>query len=238
MQRVSDEPAHLIHRRAFGESSWVLEFFTPRHGRIALLGKGRRRVGRRSEGELAVFTELYLSWQGRGDLPVLTRYEARVAGPRLRGAATLAGLYCNELIHVLLPRDDPHPELYQAYVQAMGGLAQGRLADTVRRFELELLGALGYGISLRQDADGDPIRAEARYRLDPEHGLVEVAAEPAAYSGAILLALADGQPVDAAGRREQRRFTRQWLRHHLGARELTSWRVLGELSHLHLDFER
>lgn len=238
MQRVSDEPAHLIHRRAFGESSWVLEFFTPRHGRIALLGKGRRRVSRQSEGELTLFTELCLSWQGRGELPVLTRYEARPARPGLRGAATLAGLYCNELIHVLLPRDDPHPTLYRDYVRALDGLAQADLATTVRRFELDLLTALGYGIALGHDAEGRPIRPEACYRLDPEQGLIEVAADPAGFSGRALQALADGRPVDAATRREQRRFTRQLLRHHLGARELTSWRMLGELSHLQLEIER
>ncbi len=48
--------------------------------------------------------------------------------------------------------------------------AREPLAWTLRRFEADLLEALGVGFEFSSDGDGEPIDPAARYRIDPEHG--------------------------------------------------------------------
>ncbi|MGB2881601.1 MAG: recombination protein O N-terminal domain-containing protein, partial [Rhodoferax sp.] len=38
-KRISDEPAYVLHRYDWSESSLILEVFTRAHGRIALVAK-------------------------------------------------------------------------------------------------------------------------------------------------------------------------------------------------------
>ena len=42
-QRISEEPAFVLHRYDWSESSLILEVFTRHHGRVALLAKGAKR---------------------------------------------------------------------------------------------------------------------------------------------------------------------------------------------------
>ena len=39
-RRIADEPAFVLHRYDWSESSLILEVFTRHHGRIALIAKG------------------------------------------------------------------------------------------------------------------------------------------------------------------------------------------------------
>jgi len=70
--------------------------------------------------------------------------EALDAMPVLPGEAMLAGFYVNELVLRLAPRQDPAPELFDAYGLVRSRLAtEPSLAWTLRRFERDLLEALG-----------------------------------------------------------------------------------------------
>jgi DNA repair protein RecO (recombination protein O) len=42
-KRISDEPAYVLHRYDWSESSLILDVFTRNHGRIALVAKGAKR---------------------------------------------------------------------------------------------------------------------------------------------------------------------------------------------------
>jgi DNA repair protein RecO (recombination protein O) len=42
-RRIADEPAYVLHRYDWSESSLILEVFTRNHGRIALVAKGAKR---------------------------------------------------------------------------------------------------------------------------------------------------------------------------------------------------
>ena len=68
------------------------------------------------------------------------------------GAALLCGFYLNELLLKLLPREDPHPLLWNDYASALRALtADARpaaQAATLRRFEVRLLAELGYALPL------------------------------------------------------------------------------------------
>src|SRR5690606_25716488 len=139
----------------------------------------------------------------------------------------------------LAPRQDPLPELLAAYARTRERLRAGEpLAWTLRRFERDLLQALGVGFELHCDGDGQPLDPAARYRLDPEHGPCRLLSDRghgernAAATGAALLALARDQrpaPEDLASLRLPLRAV---LAHHLGPRGLKSWDMAAALGRL------
>src|SRR3546814_18793298 len=76
-----------------------------------------------------------------------------------------------ELTLRLAPRQDPHSGLYELYGQVRERLREGApLSWTLRRFERDLLEALGFGFDLSQDGAGAAIDPAARYRLAAAHG--------------------------------------------------------------------
>jgi DNA repair protein RecO (recombination protein O) len=149
----------------------------------------------------------------------------------------LAGFYVNELVMRLAPRQDPLPELHAAYGQLRARLEQdGPLAWSLRRFERDLLEALGVGFDWSSAADGEPIDPAARYRLDPQEGPLRQLSERnsqerrALATGAALLALAEDRCPGGADLASLRPQMRAVLLHHLGGRGLKSWEMLGDLS--------
>ena len=42
-KRIADEPAYVLHRYDWSETSLILEVFTRHHGRVALVAKGAKR---------------------------------------------------------------------------------------------------------------------------------------------------------------------------------------------------
>ncbi|HET6434429.1 MAG TPA: DNA repair protein RecO C-terminal domain-containing protein, partial [Xanthomonadaceae bacterium] len=139
----------------------------------------------------------------------------------------------------LAPRHDPLPELFDAYGEMRALLGAGEpLAWTLRRFERDLLAAIGFGLAFDVDGDGAPIDPAARYRLDPEHGARRLLSDrgqderSAAATGRALLALARDEAPPAEDLAGLRRALRAVLAHHLGGRGLKSWDMMGELARL------
>ena len=98
---------------------------------------------------------------------------AELAGIRqLGGRSLMSAWYMNELLLRLLPREDPHPALYDAYDHALQALARGGSAvGALRRFEWTLLEETGYGVggempSFDVPAEEKRMRALLRTRLD------------------------------------------------------------------------
>lgn len=238
--RYEGEPAYVLHARPWRESSLLVEVLSENHGRIGLLARGvqgpKRHVLRAA---LQPLQHIRLDAVQRGELAQLRAAEALDAAPLLAGEATLAAFYLNELVMRLAPRQDPLPELFDAYGLARARLGAGTsLAWSLRQFERDLLDALGFGFAFDVDGDGIAIDAAARYRLDPEHGARRLLSDRGhddrsdAATGRALLALAADQipgPDDLAG---LRRALRPVLLHHLGGRGLKSWELLGELGRL------
>jgi DNA repair protein RecO (recombination protein O) len=76
--------------------------------------------------------------------------------------------------------------------------------------------------------DLDP---QLHYRYDPENGPLRLLrAENASVTGAALMALAHDDTPAPEHLRELRGLMRRLLLHHLGGRELKSWRVLADLA--------
>jgi DNA repair protein RecO (recombination protein O) len=214
-ERRDDEPAFILHTHPYRETSLIVEAFTERHGRVAMVAKGAKRPRSEMRGVLQAFQPLLLSWAG-----------------------------ANELLLKLLAREDAHPMLWHEYASALRSLtedsAPASQAATLRRFELRLLAELGYALTLTHDvASGRPVAAGERYHYVFDRGPQHVAAEPRAswpvVRGATLIALASERYTDADVAAEAKRLMRGVLDHYLEARRIFSRRVVQDLAALEDD---
>lgn len=232
--RVSQQPAYILHARAWRETSLLLEAFTRDFGRVGLVARGVRSTrSRLSRSALEPLQALRLDWSGRGELQTLTAAEPFGVARALHGDALLSAMYANELMVRLTARDDPLPKLFACYAALLDGLADApMLAWNLRCFERDLLAAIGYALQLDTAADsGQPILAEREYDYVPEHGPIAAAAvhprDAVRLRGAALLALAaDAAPPVASDLAALRRLMRTLIALHVGPRGLQSWRVL------------
>jgi DNA repair protein RecO (recombination protein O) len=224
--RVSLEPAFILHRRAYRESSFLLETLTEHHGRTGLIARGARRQAR-AVSELQPFQPLLLSWSGRGELPIVSGAEGAGSAYKLHEERLYSGFYVNEITLRLIARGDPDPELFHAYGRALHGLAGDQATEAVLRiYEKHLLKAAGYAMVLDTLAhQAGPIRAEQQYQYVADVGPMETAppySDALTIRGATLLALHSETLNDPEILREAKRFMRFVLRPHLGSRPLRS----------------
>lgn len=235
--RFAAESAFVLHARPWRETSLLVEVLSEHHGRLGLVARGVQGPKRQAlRAALQPLQWIRFDAVQTGELARLNTAEALDVAPRLGGEAMLSGFYLNELTLRLAPRQDPAPEVYDAYARARQRLGAGEpLAWTLRRYERDLLDALGFGFDWHHDGDGDPIDPAARYRLDPEHGPRRLLSDrghgdrSSAATGRGLLALADDRTPDVDDLPGLRRAMRGVLAHHLGPRGLKSWEMLSEL---------
>lgn len=234
--RIVSQPAIVLHATRWRETSLLVEVLSHEYGRIGLLARGVHGARKQPlRAALQPLQRIRIDAVSRGELAQLTHADAGGYAPMLTGDALLAGLYLAELVLRLLPRHDPHPEIFLRLAQVLDDLAQTpSLAWTLRRFERDLMADLGYGIDLQFDADARSLDPQSRYRIDPERGALRVCEPAPAQAGTVgggaLLALSsDAQPSDLQ-LREQRLALRALIAHHLGSRGLRSWGMLREFA--------
>lgn len=150
--RVQDTTGYLLHSTSWRETSLVIQLFSRQHGVVAVVAKGAKRPHSVLRPVLSAFQPLSVSWSGAGEVKTLTRADCVGILP-LQGRAFMSAWYMNELLLRLLPREDPHPQLFDAYQTALEQLAgvesdEGRLpvSGVLRRFEWILLQETGYGL--------------------------------------------------------------------------------------------
>lgn len=206
----------ILHRRAYRNSSLIVDCFTEQYGRVGMVARGGRK-----DPLLQPFRPLQFLFKGNGELKTLIRCEPAGAAVGIVGEGLYCGLYLNELLTRLLHRDDPSNSLLTLYSETLAGLAQAPDGREVllRNFEFRLLDTLGYGFSLQHDVDAKPINASSLYRLEPDQGLVEDVRGD--FGGEDLLALAAGD-WRAPVRRTARNLMRRALAPHLGDKPLAS----------------
>ena len=236
-RRVEHEPAFVLHSYPYKETSLIVEAFSRRQGRTALLAKGARRPRSVLRGVLHAFQPLRLSWTGSGELNTLVSAEWQGGMPFLRGAGLMCGFYVNELVLRLLPRDDAHENLFDAYADSLARLGEGApTAAVLRRFEKHLLTGLGYAMLLDRDAaSGAPIDPAMHYLYDPERGPLPVSGVPSGemvVRGSTLLGI-DGEDFSSAETLHQARaLMRALIGQRLHGQTLHTRNVLMELQDL------
>jgi len=233
MQVVNTQIAYILHKRAYRETSSILEVLTRDHGRLSLMAIGSRGARSKTAGSLLLFTPLVISWQGRGTMPYLKAVErADLKAPQLKSKALLSAMYINELLMYLLHKDDVHEAIFEHYHHCLYALVNDNsLEMTLRQFEIKLLELLGFALNLHAEADtGEDILVDAMYDYYHEHGAVKSQGAGAGtvprISGACLLALATERyqsisenPQHLA---ELKRLMRFVISHHLGNKQLKS----------------
>ena len=155
MNVVNTQIAYLLHKRAYRETSSILEVLTKDYGRLSLMARGTRGARSKIAGNLMLFTPLVISWQGKGTLPYIKSIErADLKAPALKNKSLLSAMYINELLMYMLHKDDVHEDVFEHYHRFLYRLeAENKLEITLREFEIKLLEMLGFGLNLSSEAD-------------------------------------------------------------------------------------
>lgn len=246
-KRISEEPAYVLHRYDWSETSLILEVFTRHHGRIALVAKGAKRPTSSFRPVLLPLQPLRLSYGGESEVRTLKSAEWVGGHVMPTGEALLSGYYLNELLLQLLARDDAHPALFDVYAQVVQVLASEHtevLEAALRSFELLLLREIGLLPQLdRQTLTLAPLEDAVVYTLVPEGGLRTLGpADRVGLSGAqwrvLQQALGAGAPFTdtlracAAVMGELKPQLRALLHYHCGVSTLRTRQMMVDLQSL------
>lgn len=228
MKRVLLEPAFILHRRPYRETSVLLDVFSQEYGRISLLAKGIRKKNNRLAGMLQPFVPLFITWAGNGELAILQEADIRGELPFIVGNSLIAGLYLNELLINLLQKWDANPTLFALYENTLLGLQAHSLDEKIiRSFEKKLLDELGYGLFPRsEDAILSAWQPDAFYRFLPTIGWVKNDSDQMnhglSYAGETLSAIAKEQWDDVIILQHAKRLMRQVLTELMNAKPIYS----------------
>lgn len=167
--RITDQPAFILRRRDWRNSSLLLDLFTRDYGCIRVMARAARRNPAKTAYQ--PFELLTVGWSGKAELKTLVAIEA-IALP-VDEANYLALLYVNELIAAMLPEREANPLVFAGYL-ALLQQAHEQLGEAeLRRFELGLLQQLGYFPDITADAvSGLPIEAGRFYQFVIDSGFV------------------------------------------------------------------
>ncbi|MBK0364707.1 DNA repair protein RecO [Salmonella enterica] len=198
--------AFVLHSRPWSETSLMLDVFTEESGRVRLVAKGARSKRSNLKGALQPFTPLLLRYSGRGEVKTLRSAEAVSLALPLSGITLYSGLYINELLSRVLEYETRFSELFFDYLNCIQALAgtTGSPEPALRRFELALLGHLGYGVNFTHCF------------------FASVVIDNNTFTGRHLKALEAREFPDVDTLRAAKRFTRMALKPYLGGKPLKS----------------
>lgn len=225
-QRITLQPAFILHAKPYRDSSLLLDILTQDYGRIS--GIARQARGAKNRKALVQsFAPLLISWSGKTELMSIGQIESAGVPCHLMGTALISGFYLNELLVRLLFRYDPHPNLYFAYQEALAKLQTSINPEIVLRlFECELITELGYGLQFNQEAISQTaILADRFYRFDQEQGFIaseQTNSPQILFRGKSLLALHTRELTDVEDLQAAKRLLRLVLAPLLGNKPIKS----------------
>lgn len=259
IQPADRQPGYVLHRRAYRESSALVELLTRDFGLVGAVMRGVKRSAR-SARDLEPFGRIAVSWRGRGQLVTVLRAET-IARRNLSGDALFAGLYINELLVKTLGREEPVADLFDSYDAAIASLARvqssivapgarnhsstdagqrrgfDELEPILRTFERRLLDELGYGIAFDVDvANGRPIEPGRMYRVVEGEGFREVdkreTSPKEVFDGAQIAAMNAGEYRDRAVLQGAKQILRRAIAVRLDGKPLVTRRLFTAARHL------
>lgn len=188
MPRFKDQ-AICIRHIDWSETSQIVALLTREHGTMRGIAKGSKRtspgaVARYCGGiELLTAGEVVATTRPNTDLASITEWDLQQPFRHFRTnlKAHRLGLYMADVLASLTADEDPHPELYDATLQAMADLHDvEQHAIVLLRFQWTLLVECGFKPDLDHDMnDGDQLATAKSYWFDPNAGGFSVT-EPAA----------------------------------------------------------
>ena len=171
---VQQQPAWVLHRRPYRESSALVEFFTANHGRISGVVRGIQRAKSPLGALCQQFRPLLIDWTGRQELKTIVAIESAGSAYQLQGRSLYSGFYANELLVRTLAQGDPHTPLFATYQRLLGELESvTEIEPVLRVFEMNLLYELGYSHQFDKVAETrEDVEADAYYQFVSGHGVV------------------------------------------------------------------
>jgi len=215
----------VLHRRPYSESSLILDVFSEEYGRITMMSKGARSRRSTLKGALQPFTPLLMKWSGNGGMKTLRQAESISLGLPLHGISLYSALYVNELLDRVIENETPYPALFHDYLHVLTELAQTENPEpALRRFELALLDALGYGVDFMHCAgSGELVEPDMTYRFREQKGFIaSVRNDNLTFLGNELIAIAERRFINKEQLKAAKRFTRIALKPYLGVKPLKS----------------
>jgi DNA repair protein RecO (recombination protein O) len=202
-ERVDQQAVYILNRRAYRETSLIIDVFSINYGRFSLVAKGAMRKRSQWSALLQPFQSLLVSWSGRSTLKTLVSAEAPSQPFKLNSAYLFSAYYLNELLIKLLPESEPNSQVFEAYVNALCGLNdKENIQLTLRHFEFLLLRDVGQLPDFFYDINNQSINAEALYFLGQKEGFECASAtlsrqkDQHVISGRILCMLRSSQSAD------------------------------------------
>ncbi|MCP3688394.1 MAG: DNA repair protein RecO [Gammaproteobacteria bacterium] len=167
--RVTNQPAYILHRRDWQNSSLIIDLMTLEYGRISLLAKGGK--GSKSSGLYQPFCRLMVGWSGRHDLKTLTAIEGKPI--QIDEQLYLPLLYVNELLVSFLPQLESSPELFASYGDLLESICLADIEQNLREFERAAMQILGYLPDMAFEAgSGEPLDAGQYYQFLANSGFL------------------------------------------------------------------
>jgi len=226
MNKVHQQAAFILKSQAYKETSFIHQVFTQDYGLLSIISKGSRGKNSKHGSLLQAFRSLSISWVGKSDLKTLTSVDESHHSTQLKGNALYCGLYVNELILNLIHKHDAHPYLFQVYTDVIEKLSVvEKVEPYLRQFEKGLFDEIGYGLSLKYEAESEvPIKPAAYYLYVADVGAVlqQNNKHADAMLGSTLINLASNQLSDQAELAQAKRMMRRLIDARLDGKILKS----------------
>jgi len=125
--KTSVQPAWVLGRRAYRDSSLLVELLTADSGRASVVVKGahRKQRGGSFASLMQPFCPILVALGGQSELKYLSSAETAGVAISLPGERLFSGLYMNELLVRLLPKWDSVPQLFASYGASLVELGEG-----------------------------------------------------------------------------------------------------------------
>jgi len=229
-----EQSAYVLHSRPYRETSALVTFFTPEHGKIngVVRGvRGGRKTSSQKTAMLQPFQKLTLQWRekpnNRSDLVSIKQVEFDSIRFPLAAEANICGLYVNELLYRLLFPQVATESLFELYQHTLYDLLaatqRNQQAWSLRQFEHHLLAEMGHGLQCDTDVNQQPILAEQAYFFYPQMGAVlahlDSQKQGAPIQGESLLAMQEMRYCEAC-LPDLKRLYRTVLAHYLGGKPI------------------
>jgi DNA repair protein RecO (recombination protein O) len=152
---LTKDAAICIRAIDYSETSQILTLFTRATGKISAIAKGSKRPKSSFDGPVEAFSsgKIVFTATGGEKLATLTEFQQQPSFPHLRdNLFTLnCALFAAELVNHLTHEYDPHPELFDSFLQFLQNLNEQRAMNNERRsivvllilFQLALLKEVG-----------------------------------------------------------------------------------------------
>ena len=142
-----------LRRFEYSETSQILTLFSRTHGLIRVIAKGAHR--KTKAGLPASSAAVSICWipdqavftnAPEKELAILTEWQLLDGHLELRRELrqVYLGLFCAELVSMLIEEHDPHAELFDRLEQVLADLATPKIEEAFLAFELDLLREAGY----------------------------------------------------------------------------------------------